>query len=203
MDEDVCLGFVEVAAGIVEETPVVRRDPIEAGGILLGGVRDERRVAAQRLPKIEELGSATGVHHHFLVIPAERDELTCGREANEPRNDGRRVDTPIDVFSERDHHVAVPKNPFPEEAEEDPSHLAVMCLKEAPSPAQINALADGIIGRERVRAVDAQLYVFYPDGIGRSRLTHAVIERSLGIRGTARNWNTVLKIAEVARGMDA
>jgi len=40
----------------------------------------------------------------------------------------------------------------------------------------------------------------YPDGIGRSRLTSAVIENKLGTRGTARNWNTVLKLAALASG---
>jgi uncharacterized protein (DUF1697 family) len=37
--------------------------------------------------------------------------------------------------------------------------------------------------------------VVYPDGIGASRLTTALIERTLGTAGTGRNWNTVLKLA--------
>jgi uncharacterized protein (DUF1697 family) len=39
----------------------------------------------------------------------------------------------------------------------------------------------------------------FPDGQGRSRLTPAIIERHLGT-GTARNWNTVLKLATLAEG---
>jgi hypothetical protein len=34
------------------------------------------------------------------------------------------------------------------------------------------------------------------DGVGRSRVTSGLIERKLTTRGTGRNWNTVLKIAE-------
>ena len=37
-------------------------------------------------------------------------------------------------------------------------------------------------------------YIVYPNGIGRSRLTNTLIERTLGTRGTGRNWNTVLKL---------
>ncbi len=59
------------------------------------------------------------------------------------------------------------------------------------------ALQEAITGRERVRAKDRQLYLVYPDGIGRSKLTAAVIEKTLGTCGTARNWNTVLKLAEL------
>ena len=50
-----------------------------------------------------------------------------------------------------------------------------------------------IVGREVVRAKDRCAYIVYPDGIGRSKPTSAVIESKLG-RGTARNWNTVLKL---------
>jgi uncharacterized protein (DUF1697 family) len=92
----------------------------------------------------------------------------------------------------------VAANPFPAEAERDPSHLVLMCLKAAPAPEAVAALQGSIAGRELVRAVGRHAYVVYSDGIGRSRLTIAVIERRLGTRGTGRNWNTVLKLAALA-----
>lgn len=39
----------------------------------------------------------------------------------------------------------------------------------------------------------------YPDGVGRSKLTNAVIEKALGTRTTGRNWNTVLKLQKLVR----
>jgi uncharacterized protein (DUF1697 family) len=87
------------------------------------------------------------------------------------------------------------RNPFPEEAKTDPSHLVAVFLKEAPSKAAGEALRKAISGPELIRFDGRQAYVTYPDGIGRSRLTNALIEVKLGTRGTARNWNTVLKIA--------
>jgi uncharacterized protein (DUF1697 family) len=85
-------------------------------------------------------------------------------------------------------------NPFPEEAERDPGHLVVMFLKDAPGRKEVGALQGAIAGREVVRAKGRHAYVVYPDGIGRSRLTNAMIERVLGTRATGRNWNTVLKL---------
>jgi uncharacterized protein (DUF1697 family) len=90
-------------------------------------------------------------------------------------------------------------NPFSEAAEQDPSHLVVMSLKGAPAPADVDALKAGIAGREVVRAHARELYILYPDGIGTSKLTIALIERRLASRGTGRNWNTVLKLAAAAR----
>jgi uncharacterized protein (DUF1697 family) len=92
-------------------------------------------------------------------------------------------------------------NPFPREAKDDPAHLVVMPLKGAPTKADIAALEATIKGREYVRAKGRELYMVYPDGIGRSKLTIAVIEKTLATRGTARNWNTVLKLRALAEQM--
>lgn len=51
--------------------------------------------------------------------------------------------------------------------------------------------------RLKVRVDGKQASVAYPDGIGRSKLTTALIEAKLGTRGTGRNWNTVLKLLEL------
>ena len=65
----------------------------------------------------------------------------------------------------------------------------------------MKALQQAIKGREVVRAKGRFAYIVYPDGIGRSKLTSALIEKMLGTRGTGRNWNTVLKLAALAAQM--
>lgn len=89
----------------------------------------------------------------------------------------------------------IARNPFPGEAVRDPSHLLVMVCKTAPEPGDLKALQGAITGPEVIRAHGREAYITYPDGIGRSRLTNALIESKLGTKGTARNWNTVLKLA--------
>jgi uncharacterized protein (DUF1697 family) len=89
-------------------------------------------------------------------------------------------------------------NPFSEEAERDPGHLLVMFLKEAVSPKPVAALQEAVKGREIVRAKGRQAYIYYPDGVGRSKLTNGLIEKKLGTRVTGRNWNTVLKLRALA-----
>jgi uncharacterized protein (DUF1697 family) len=86
-------------------------------------------------------------------------------------------------------------NPLAAEAERDPSHLLVMVFKGAPEPSALSALEAAVPGRERVHGHGRELYIVYPDGIGTSKLTGQLIERRLGLRGTGRNWNTVLKLA--------
>jgi len=104
------------------------------------------------------------------------------------------LETDFFVRSAKEWNVIVARNPFRREALRDPSHLVVMALKDAPDPKNVKALQAAITGPEVVRAVGRQAYIVYPDGIGHSRLTNAVIEKTLGTRGTGRNWNTVLKL---------
>jgi len=90
-------------------------------------------------------------------------------------------------------------NPFHDEARRDPAHLVTVFLKGAPASGAVKALQAAIVGREVVRASGRQAYIVYPDGQGRSKLTNGVLEKRLGMRGTARNWNTVLRLAELVR----
>ena len=64
----------------------------------------------------------------------------------------------------------------------------------------MQALQAAIQGPERIRADGKHLYVVYPAGIGRSKLTNSLIEKKLGTRSTGRNWNTVLKLSALASG---
>jgi uncharacterized protein (DUF1697 family) len=94
----------------------------------------------------------------------------------------------------------VEENPFHDEAKNDPAHLVVLLLKRAAKAENLAALKAAIIGRQVFKAGERCLYLVYPDGIGTSKLTNAVIDRKLGTTGTARNWNTMHKIAALLEG---
>jgi uncharacterized protein (DUF1697 family) len=102
------------------------------------------------------------------------------------------------VRNAREWRAVVESNPFAREASCDPGHLLVTFFKQAPKDRDAEALHAAITGRETFRVRGREAYFFYPDGVGRSRLTHALIEKKLGTSGTARNWNTVLKLAALA-----
>lgn len=108
----------------------------------------------------------------------------------------RRLDleTEFHVRTKDEWQTVIKRNPFPEAARNNPGHLLMMCFKDAPAAKDVKGLQAAIKDREVVRAVGRQAYFIYPDGVGNSRLTTALIDKTLGLRGTARNWNTVLKL---------
>ena len=113
----------------------------------------------------------------------------------------KRLDVSVHYFvrTAEELQTIIARNPFPNEAKRDPSHLVVMFLKDAPEAKDVKALQAAIQGPEIVRADGKQLYLVYPAGIGQSKLTNALIEKKLGTRGTGRNWNTMLKLAGLSR----
>ena len=88
----------------------------------------------------------------------------------------------------------VEANPFGVEAKKDPGHLLVTCFKAPLDAASVKALRAAIPGRETLHADGRHLYMVFPDGVGTSKAP-ALADKTLGARGTARNWNTVLKLA--------
>jgi|HubBroStandDraft_6_1064221.scaffolds.fasta_scaffold07175_9 uncharacterized protein (DUF1697 family) len=104
------------------------------------------------------------------------------------------------VRTAKEWDAVITGNPFPDEASRDPARLMVMPLKKAPAAAAVKALAAAIQGPERICAIGDSLYASYPEGTGNSKLTIRLIESKLDTRGTARNWNTTLKLAALAGG---
>ena len=94
--------------------------------------------------------------------------------------------------------AVVENNAFARRRTLDPSHVVVVFLERTPSRASRDALLASVKGREELHFHRRELYVYYRDGIARSKLTNAVIERTLDTAATARNLNTACKLAALA-----
>lgn len=89
-------------------------------------------------------------------------------------------------------------NPFPE-GEGDTLHAYV--LEKKPAPEAVEALARKNAGPEQFAIDGTVLYYYPPQGAAESKL-YSKIETTLKVAATARNWNTVLKLAQLAEQID-
>lgn len=105
---------------------------------------------------------------------------------------GFRVD--VVIRTGREMAELLDSHPFTETQLEDPRMAHVMFFKDHPDPDRYGDLRAAHEGPEEIRLIGHELFIHYPDGSGRSRLTGSAIEKFLGAKGTARNWNTILKI---------
>ena len=85
----------------------------------------------------------------------------------------------------------------------DTAHTAVTFLAEKPDRAAVRRLEALDVAPDRVEVAGSDVYLHYPNGFQGARLTGAVLERTLGLAGTARNWRTVTRLAELAKQASA
>jgi len=83
-------------------------------------------------------------------------------------------------------------------AHEPPNRVALGLSKKAPHKDAPRLLAERAKAGERVELAGDALWVHYPEGMGRTELTPARIDKAVGSPTTARNLNTVRKLAELA-----
>lgn len=101
------------------------------------------------------------------------------------------------VRTDQDLEAITTKHPFTGDQLTDPRMAHVVFLRGAPDRPGFDELRIANQGPEEMTLDGRELYIHYPDGSGSSRLTGKVIEKCLGTSGTARNWNTVLKIFDM------
>lgn len=101
------------------------------------------------------------------------------------------------VRNPADLRAIIDANPFPDEAADHPSHLIVTFMK-APLPADDEEiLRAAISGPERFAALGRELYTDFPISMADSILDREWKKTKRTPLGTGRNWNTVLKLAEM------
>lgn len=98
-----------------------------------------------------------------------------------------------------DFDRAIKQNPFPE-AEAEPRMLHLGFLASAPQDPDLGKLENLRKESERYHLIGNIFYLHAPEGVGRSKLA-AGAEKLLGVSMTDRNWNTVLKIRELAEDL--
>lgn len=98
---------------------------------------------------------------------------------------------------------AIAKNPFAKRRGIEPSKLLVTFLVDDPSAE----------GRDKVLKIKAdpeelfidgrEVYIYFPKGMARPKLSWSTIGKMLGTTGTGRNWNSVTKLLEMAEELEA
>lgn len=86
----------------------------------------------------------------------------------------------------------------------DKAKLHVMFLAAVPEAAAQAALVKWHKQSELPEMLEPrgpEIYLYYPNGVGRSKLSGAVLENKLNTSGTARNWNTLTKLLDTARAL--
>lgn len=96
----------------------------------------------------------------------------------------------------------ITRNPFPKATAEAPTTVHAALLDGVPTPENLERLRTCATEGEEIKVIGEVAYLHTPHGFGRSKLAEK-FDKWIGVTNTARNWNTVLKLAELGCNCDA
>jgi uncharacterized protein (DUF1697 family) len=97
-------------------------------------------------------------------------------------------------------NVIIENNPFQNELLKESKWVVAMFLASHPISTAREDIQKTYSGPEELHIIGQEVYIYYPEGIGRSKLTNTFLEKKLKTAGTARNWNTVLRLQKMMQG---
>ncbi len=92
----------------------------------------------------------------------------------------------------------VSDNPFLKKVEIDRSKLHVTFLSELPAKAALGRLNALNGDPDQFRVKDREVYLYCPNGYGRTKLSNNAVEKLLAVEATTRNWKTANTLAELS-----
>lgn len=134
---------------------------------------------------------------NIVFASAETDQKLLEGQIHKNILDTFGFDVPVIVRSQDQWKETFESNPFVNDRNEEITKLYVTVLAEEPTSENFKVLEDFHAGPEEFVKVGLNLYLFYVNGAGKTKLDHNTIERKLKVKGTTRNWKTTTKLMEM------
>jgi len=98
---------------------------------------------------------------------------------------------------------AIARNPFEKRPGINPGKLLVAFLAADPAAEARDKLLAIECQPDELRFSGRELYIYFPNGQGRPTLKWPQVDKALKLPYTGRNWNTVIKLLEIAESLGA
>jgi len=169
-------------------------------GVNVGGHNKIKMEALRALYESLKLRNAqTYVQSGNVIFGTdERDisRLTKRIEGGIERKFGFRPDVILRTAGEMRQVIA--KNPFAKRRGIEPGKLLVSFLASDPGEEAREEVRQMKCDPEELRIEGREVYIYFPNGAGRSKLPWAGLGKKLKTPATGRNWNSVTKMTEMA-----
>jgi uncharacterized protein (DUF1697 family) len=98
---------------------------------------------------------------------------------------------------------AVRNSPFASRPQLEPGKILVTFLSAEPPAEAHTTIASLKSYPEELHLKGRELYIYFPNGAGKTKLPWSSVEKLLKVTGTARNWNSVTNLLKMAEEMEA
>ena len=107
-------------------------------------------------------------------------------------------EVPVIVLEADELKVIIENNPFKDDKTRDISFLHVTFFSSRPEQINFEPIKKVKSQGEEIALIDRAVYLYCPNGYGRTKLTNAFLENKLKTRATTRNWKTTLELLKIA-----
>jgi uncharacterized protein (DUF1697 family) len=167
-------------------------------GVNVGGRNRVPMPALREALQENGLGPArTYLQSGNVVVDSSAKPAALVRDCERVIAERFKLDIAVVVRTRAELAKIVRHDPFGELAD-NPKLYQVSFCSAKPDPAAVEQVAERAAGEERLKAHGREIYAWFPDGVGRSRLAAQLSSQSLGVAVTARNWSTVLALLALA-----
>lgn len=90
-------------------------------------------------------------------------------------------------------------NPFLEDRDKDKTFLHVTFLSSKPQKFDINSIKEKKLIGEEISFTNNAVYLYCPNGYGKTKLTNGFLETKLKVSATTRNWKTTNELLKIAQ----
>jgi len=109
-------------------------------------------------------------------------------------------EVPVIIRTHDELNSAFKNSPFRDfDIKTEGSKYFLTLLSDVPSKDNCEILMDYVKSPEQLIISGNHVYIHYPNGAGRTKLTNPFIENKLKVSATSRNWKTVAKLLELSQ----
>jgi uncharacterized protein (DUF1697 family) len=105
---------------------------------------------------------------------------------------------PVFLRTSEDLARVARENPFLKVHKEDPTFLHATFLSGLLTPEKISSIVHPTGIPDKLQTGIEEVFLFCPNGYGRTRLNNGFFERKLKMQVTTRNWNSVVTLLKMA-----
>ena len=105
---------------------------------------------------------------------------------------------PVIVLNIERLKALIKNNPYIAEGSKEISHLYVTILTSHSEGPDIQGISQNNSSEDEFTLTDEAVYLYCPNGYGKTKLTNTFFEKKLKVSATTRNWKTTLELLNIA-----
>lgn len=149
--------------------------------------------------KIETYIQSGNVVFQGIQLPKKELELTIKRAIKEKFG----FEVPVLVIEFETLSEIVKNNSFKEELSKDPNCMHVTFLSEKPELKLLSSILELKFNEDEIQSFNEVIYIYCPNGYGKTKFTNTFFESKLKVDATTRNWKTTNELVLIAEKMNS